>query len=256
MRHKGTSLADSLPAFQANPALIYDGISPQSGRRVNREWALPLKPFGAIAPMFDQLGEVGQDLYGAGAYPEMARIQYHPLGDEAVLYVDGPTIVERENAHTWRVEPLGHQTTYDAHLEGETDTLIDFAILPADESDAVALTYDTDTDCYRCELAADNEYEITRRVPKRAIIVEDFQVTPESISVGETATVSMTVKNTSALAGTHEVSLTVGRASFTQSVTLNSHSSQDVRFEVSPETPGTYNVTIAHENRALHVEDS
>ncbi|WP_440009455.1 hypothetical protein [Halomicrococcus sp. SG-WS-1] len=255
LRHKGSSLADSLPAFQPDPSLIHDDPSPQSGRRVDREWYLPIEPFGAIAPMFDELGEVGQDLYGAGAYPEMATIQYQPLGDDATLYVGGPTAVESCTAHTWRVEPLGERGTYEARLFGEMDALIDYVVRPAGASDEdVPLCYDEDDDCYRFELAVDESYLVTRTVPTRAIIVEDFAVEPTSISVDETATVSMTVVNTSPQSGAYEVALSVGPSTLTRSLELDSYGSRDVSFAVSPDEPGRYNVTIAHENRALHVE--
>ena len=256
LRHKGTSLADSLAAFQPDPSLVYDGVSPQAGRRVNHEWYLPLEPFGALEPMFEQLGEVGQDLYGVGAYPEMAMLQYHPVGDDATLYVDGPVAVDSDGEFTWRVTPQGTAGTYAARLHGDADVLVDLLVRRVDGGGEaeVDAAYDADADCYRFDLPADGEYILQRRVPKRAVIVEDFTVEPRTVSVNGTATVSMTIRNTSARAGVFDVRCSVGPTTHTESVTLDAHGWVEISFDVSPDEPGTYNVQIAHQDRALSVE--
>ncbi|WP_436932504.1 hypothetical protein [Halosimplex halobium] len=263
LRHKGSSLADSLARFQPDTSLVFDGVSPQSGRRVNHDWALPLEPFGALEPMFETLGAVGQDLYGAGAYPEVATQQYYPLDDGVRLFVDGPTTVERVDDHTWHVTTLGAEETYDARLSGETSTLVDWSVRRLDPSDGgerlgedVTAQFDHDADepAYDLALDAGDTFVVRRTVPKRAIVVEDFAVERERIATDERTTVSLTVVNTAGVEGTYEVPLSVGAETVTRTVALPAHGRVPVTFEIGPDEPGTYNVQIAHENRALHVE--
>ena len=254
LRYKRSSLADSLPGRQPDPSLIYDGVSPQSGRRVNREWALPLEPFGALEPMFDQLGAVGQDLYGAGAYAEAALQQSHPLDDDATLTVEGPVAVDAVSDHEWSVSPLGETGTYGARLTGDTAALVNIVVRPVDgTTDDVEVEHDPQTDSYRFDLDAATEYTVSRDVPRRSVVVDDFELAPETVPVGESTTVSMTVENTGPQAGRYEVRLSVGAETRHRVVALDAHGERDVRFEVARAEPGTYNVQVSHQNRALEV---
>ena len=263
LRHKRTSLADSLVRFQPDTSLVFDGIAPQSGRRVNHGWALPLEPFGALEPMFDRLGEIGQDLYGAGAYPEAACQQSYPLTDGVTLLVDGPVAVTCTGEYTWEVRVLGAVETYGAVLHGDSDALVDYSVRRVEEGsdsrlgEEVAAEYDptavANDEGYRLSLNAGETYAVRKTVPKRAVIVKDFGLDASRIEPGESTTVSLTVVNTTSIEGTYEVSLSIASSTRTTSVDLSAHGSVDVSFVVAPADVGTYNLQIAHENRALHV---
>jgi uncharacterized membrane protein len=94
---------------------------------------------------------------------------------------------------------------------------------------------------------------VRKTVPKRAVIVKDFGLDASRIEPGESTTVSLTVVNTTSIEGTYEVSLSIASSTRTTSVGLSAHGSVDVSFVVAPADVGTYNLQIAHENRALHV---
>jgi hypothetical protein len=158
LRYKGTSLKDSLAPLQADPSLVYDGVSPQSGRRIDPDVYLPLEPFGAFDPMFSQLGELDQATYGPGVYPAIARVQYHPLGD-ALLYADVPVALEQTGESRYRVDPLGAAGTVEATLFGPDET-VSGATVTGSGGDGVDTSADADGDSVSFSLDGDGTYEL------------------------------------------------------------------------------------------------
>jgi plastocyanin len=241
LRYKGTSLADSVTPF-ADPSLVYDGVSPQSGVRANPEWHLPLEPFGVLDPMFSQLGEIEQVTYGSGAYPEMARTQYHRL-DEVTLFAETPVAVERQDEFTHRVEPLRPDGRFEACLIGGPESVHDLVVetLGGEEPPT---TYDPEKGVYRLTLDGDATYRVRHVVP--SVVVEGVSVAPTEVAPGDTVTVDVTVHNTAHDAGVYTAALTVGERRLTRAVPLHPNESRTIQFAPEFDTPGEYEVTPRH----------
>jgi PGF-pre-PGF domain-containing protein len=76
-------------------------------------------------------------------------------------------------------------------------------------------------------------------------VTSDVTVSPETIRVGETATVTAEVSNRGAIAGRMTVTLRRnGSAVGNRTVSLDAGANTTVRFDVSPDTPGTYTVAV------------
>ena len=72
-----------------------------------------------------------------------------------------------------------------------------------------------------------------------------MSVTPASVSIGGTATVTVRVTNVGAYAGTHDVALRVnGATEQTKTVSLDTGASSDVSFTVSKSVAGTYSLAV------------
>ena len=76
-------------------------------------------------------------------------------------------------------------------------------------------------------------------------VTSDVTVSPETIRVGETATVTAEVANRGAIAGRTTVTLRRnGSAVGNRTVSLDAGANTTVRFDLSPSTPGTYTVAV------------
>jgi hypothetical protein len=246
---KGTSLADSLPD-RHDPEMVETGVAPQSGRRVNPEWALPLEPFGALGPDYDRLGATGQTLYGAGAYPTMATVQYHPLWGDLTLYTPTPAEVERLDEHAVEVRPLA-EGAVEAALLGAVVDAMDVAVRHADGSPVP--TANADRAAYRVELTGGERYRISREVPHRNMVVESLTA-PSRVAPGDPIEVTATVRNTGTHSGHYEVTVEVGAEELTEWVVLDAGETATVTVETSREVPGEYGVRAVRQRRRVVVE--
>jgi len=93
-------------------------------------------------------------------------------------------------------------------------------------------------------------------VPEETPATFEFSVfrIPDSIKVGETATITFTITNTGDLSGTYTAILTLdGVVVQTKTLTILAGESQEVSFEVVPPADGTYVISIAGQTASLVV---
>jgi hypothetical protein len=246
---KGTALADALPESHP-PERVETGVSPQSGRRVNPEWTLPLEPFGALGPAYDRLGEVGQTLYGAGAYATMATLQYHPLWDGATLYTESPSVVEADGEHAVSVRPLADGAV-GAALLGDPVDVMDVAVRDADGTD-LPVAHDPETG-YEFDLEGGERHVVSREVPHRNIVADALDA-PDAVAPGEKFAVSVTVRNTGEHSGRYTVRVSVGDEELTQRVDLGAGETAAATVHTSREDSGEYGVRAVRQRRRVRVE--
>lgn len=253
LRHKGTSLVDSLAPLQPDPSLVADSTSPQSGRRVNREWWLPLEPFGALGPDFDELGGVGQTLYGAGAFATAALMQYHDLTEDLTLYTECAVEIARQGPFEHEVRPLGGDRPFHAALLCPPEVIIDTEVRDAD-GDAVPLSYDPDEEVYTFELQGGQRYRFRYSIPRRSVVVEDLEIDPATVAPGDEAEISARFRNTSQRGGRFDATVQVGDDSETRTRELDGGDTTEVRLTVSRDEPGDYMVKAQRTRGRLRVE--
>jgi len=87
--------------------------------------------------------------------------------------------------------------------------------------------------------------------------VSDLTVTPSEILVGETATISVTVKNVGELEGSYNVTLTInGVVESIKTITLAGGESTEVKFEATRKTAGTYQLEVNGLTKTLEVREA
>jgi hypothetical protein len=87
----------------------------------------------------------------------------------------------------------------------------------------------------------------------------DFEVGPltvtrSSVSIGETATVSTTIKNTGGVQGTYTAVLTIdGQQADKKDISIGPNSAETITFQVSKSAPGSYKLEIGDSAATLNV---
>jgi hypothetical protein len=254
LRHKGTSLTDALAPFHSDESLIATSKSPQSGRRPNPEWCLPLEPFGVLGPEFDQLGEIAQTLYGTGAFASVAEMQYHDLSESVTLYTECAVEVERDGPHAHEVRPLGGDRTFSGALLGPTTDVLDLSVEAADCS-PVALSYDPDEEHYTFELEGGRRYRFEWTVPRRAVVAERIDIPAEPVEPGASFDVTVVYRNTSGRSGLYETDVRIGEDQKHVSTDLDAGDVSTETITASFDEPGTYMVQAQRSRCRIDVAD-
>lgn len=92
----------------------------------------------------------------------------------------------------------------------------------------------------------DQTFTITvSTTPPAMFEVSNLNVNPNSIKIGQSSTISITVKNSGGQTGTYEVKLKVNNQVVdTKSITLNSGQSTTVSFSFTPTSEGTFSIDV------------
>jgi hypothetical protein len=54
-----------------------------------------------------KLGFLNECIYGLNLLPEATMMQFHPLGEGAMLYTEGPVTMEKRGERLWTLRTLG-----------------------------------------------------------------------------------------------------------------------------------------------------
>ncbi|MFC1912784.1 CARDB domain-containing protein [Chloroflexota bacterium] len=132
--------------------------------------------------------------------------------------------------------------TKEVTLSGNDNDLISFSITP----DAAGV-YTIGVDGLS-EILEVNTQEVTTpeiETPSATFAVANLDISPAEVKAGENVDISITVTNTSALAGTHEVTLKIDDVPIeTRKVPLAGGDGQIVTFSITQSTAGTYKVNM------------
>jgi hypothetical protein len=255
LRHKGSSLVDALAPRQPDPSLIADDIAPQSGRRANHEWYLPLEPFGVLGPDFDALGCVGQTLYGTGAFATAALLQYHSLTPDLDIYTECAVEINRDGPYAHELRPLGGDRPFRVDIEGSGEAIIDLGVTTGD-GESVDLDYTPDEDRYRCHLHGGQRYRFSQTVPRRAVAVERLDVSPQQADPGEPVNIVADIRNTFPQGGHYTVEIQVGEETQTVETTLDGGDSERVETTATRSEAGCYLVKVQRTRARFEVVES
>jgi len=84
----------------------------------------------------------------------------------------------------------------------------------------------------------------------------DLTISPTEVDIGQIVTISITVRNTGDMAGSHEVTLKIdGVVEATKKVTLEISASEKVTFTISKDVAGTYSVAAGGHIEGLTSHD-
>ena len=130
--------------------------------------------------------------------------------------------------------------TKEVTLSGSNNVMVNFSITPDAEGvytvavSGLAGTFEVKT-----------PFEI-KTSPSATFTIANLNISPAEVNLGESVDISIVVTNTSALTGTHEVTLKIDDVPIgTKEVTLDSGDSQRVTFTVAKGTAGIYKVNVA-----------
>ena len=155
LRYKGTSARDSLAPFHQDKSNIYAGVPREWPLPVNPDWFIPLEGFG-ISRFDEKLGAISQPPYCAGMLPELAFLQFHPLGKGLYLYTEGPAELRKENGRlAFRL--LAVEGKYRCALGGERSALF---ILESESGEGLRPVYDGALEAYTFEAEAGKWYSV------------------------------------------------------------------------------------------------
>ncbi len=116
LRYKAHSWCDSLPALQADKSVIHLE-KPENWDTITPDSLVPMEPFGYNLDG-RKLGFLNECIYGLNLLPEAAMMQFHPLGEGAMLYTEGPVDIDGLKDHPRTVRPLGAVRPLKAGLRG------------------------------------------------------------------------------------------------------------------------------------------
>ena len=157
LRYKGTSARDSLAPFHTDKSNIYTGIPREWSLPVNPNWFIPLEGFG-ISRVDEKLGAISQPPYCAGMLPELALLQFHPIGNDLFIYTDAPAeVLQKNNQITFRL--LALEGSYRCGLGGEVSSLFQ---VKTDSGEDVVMMYDSSSGLRVFSAEAGKMYVLSR----------------------------------------------------------------------------------------------
>jgi hypothetical protein len=108
-------------------------------------------------------------------------------------------------------------------------------------------TVDTEANTVTADVEHFTPFGILAKLPlaPAAFAVSTLTVSPATVDIGETVTISVLVTNTGGLTGSYEVTLKVDEVAVaTQEVTVDGGASQEVTFTTTKDAAGTYAVDV------------
>lgn len=116
LRYKAHSWCDALPTLHADKSVIHLD-KPENWDTIAPDSLVPMEPFGYNLDG-RKLGFLNECIYGLNLLPEAAMMQFHPLGDGAMLYTEGPVDINGSKDRPWTVRSLGAMQSIKAGLRG------------------------------------------------------------------------------------------------------------------------------------------
>jgi hypothetical protein len=125
LRYKGFSLTDCLVPLLPDKSIVYTGIPREWHMPVNHDWYIAVEGFGYLewdrSGLHSKPGRVSQPPYCFGALAEAALLQFHPIAEGEVLYVEVPVDLARDGDVSFRFTALAPEGSFAARISGAAD---------------------------------------------------------------------------------------------------------------------------------------